>query len=81
MADTTISDSDRMATLLDMDRVLGLELADVPAFTISPELQEIISIRDKARADRNYALSDELRVKLESLGYEVLDTPTGTELR
>ena len=80
-ADTTVSDSDRMATLLDMDRVLGLGLADVPAFTISPELQEIISIRDKARADRNYALSDELRVKLESFGYEVLDTPNGTELR
>ncbi len=81
MNDSAVSDSDRRSTLLAMDQVLGLGLAEVPEFVIQPEIRELIEIRDKARADKDYTLSDEIRSKLESLGYEVLDTPEGTQIQ
>ena len=80
MSDTTISDADKWATLSVFDTVLGLNLASVPAFQISPEVQTIINARDRARADKDFATSDTLRTELEALGYTVSDTPEGTKV-
>ena len=78
---SNITEEDKWATLLIMDTVLGLDLANVAKFTISEEAKAIAIERDQARAEKNFTRSDELRAKLESLGYDVLDTPSGTELR
>lgn len=80
MADQTLAEQDRYATLLQFDAVLGLGLADVPKFIISPEVQTIIDARDRARFEKDFATSDTLRRELEALGYTVSDTPTGTVL-
>ena len=77
---SAMPDADKYATLLDFDTVLGLGLKDVPAFHITDEANNLIIERDKARAEKDYITSDELRKKLEALGYEVFDTPTGTTL-
>jgi len=41
------------------------------------EILEIIEERKKAREDKNWQKSDELRDKLTSLGYNVKDTKDG----
>jgi cysteinyl-tRNA synthetase len=76
--DSDISESDKWATLLEFDKVIGLNLDKVPKFIISDEVQTIIDNRDNARKDKDFELSDKLRAELEALGYEVSDTPEGT---
>jgi cysteinyl-tRNA synthetase len=81
LADTAISEEDKWATLLEFDKVLGLDLANVPSFSISEEARLLIEARDKARGEKDYATSDELRRQLEGLGYGVLDSADGTKLQ
>ena len=69
--------------ILDFDRVLGLRLDAVEAKkprVISDEALALVQERDQARATRDWKRSDELRDQLTALGFEVRDTPRGTEL-
>jgi cysteinyl-tRNA synthetase len=75
--------AERYHLLLDIDRVLGLRLDQVEAKAVrevSEEAKSLVRQRDEARAARNWKLSDQLRVQLQELGFEVRDTPKGTEL-
>ena len=78
-----IAPEERRRLILDFDRVLGLRLDTVEAKKpriISEEVRAIVRERDKARAARNWKRSDQLRDQLIALGFEVRDTPRGTEL-
>jgi cysteinyl-tRNA synthetase len=81
LADTTISAEDAWATLLEFDTVLGLDLANGEKFVITEAAEALITERDEARQNKDYAKSDNLRRELEMLGYEVLDTLEGTKLQ
>jgi cysteinyl-tRNA synthetase len=78
-----IAPAERRRLLLDFDRVLGLRLDTVrpkAPRVISEEVQELVRQRNEARTARNWKLSDQLRDQLKALGFEVRDTPKGTEL-
>ncbi len=78
-----IAPAERRRLLLDFDRVLGLRLDTIQPKAprvISEEVQELVRQRNEARAARNWKLSDQLRDQLKALGFEVRDTPKGTEL-
>ncbi|WKZ31383.1 MAG: cysteine--tRNA ligase [Candidatus Dojkabacteria bacterium] len=73
--------ADLLATVRHMDEVLGLRLIE-NAFSkveITEELQSLMSEREAARANKDYSKSDEVRDKLKSMGYEVLDKPDGSQ--
>jgi len=55
--------------------VLGLTLQPLKEkkCEITPEIQTLIEQREQARLDKNWALSDQLRSKLQELGYTVED--------
>jgi cysteinyl-tRNA synthetase len=78
-----IEPAERRRLILDFDRVLGLRLDTVEARksrVISDEALVLVRERDEARAARDWKRSDELREQLTALGFEVRDTPEGTEL-
>ena len=80
-----VSDKTKLDLILDFDKVLGLKLADAKnpstsAEKIPQEVLDLVSARDTARAEKNWKLSDELRQKIESLGFEVSDTSDGTKI-
>jgi cysteinyl-tRNA synthetase len=78
-----IAPEERRRLILDFDRVLGLRLDTVEAKkprVISDEVRAIVRERDKARAARDWKRSDQLRDQLIALGFDVRDTPRGTEL-
>ncbi len=68
---------------LRMDEVLGLKL-DEPIEEIKQEIpNEVTELANKrwdAKKNKNYALADELRAKISSLGYEIKDNATGFEI-
>lgn len=78
--DTTISNPMKWRTLLYFDEVMGLKLDQVPKFVVTPEAQNLLETRNTARTNKDFATSDEIRNKLEAMGYDVLDTPFGTTL-
>ncbi len=45
-----------------------------------PEVQALVEQREAARARRDWATSDDLRDQIAALGWEVRDTPSGSEL-
>ena len=47
---------------------------------MSDEVSKIVDERKKARANKDWKKSDELRDKIKSLGFEVKDTPEGQEI-
>lgn len=70
-----ISDADKLKTVLDFDQVLGLALEVVEELSI--EVNELIKLRDTARAEKNWEESDRLRDEINQLGYTVEDSPEG----
>ena len=70
--------------LLDFDKVLGLNLKDSEKYlrdqkevAIPAEITELLEKRKKARQEKNWALSDEIRDELKEKGYAVKDTKDG----
>jgi cysteinyl-tRNA synthetase len=80
--DERVTDAQKLAVLLDMDRVFGLDLADAPASRDVSELpedvQELIRERVEARRRRNFSRADEIRDALRGRGIVLEDTPQGT---
>jgi cysteinyl-tRNA synthetase len=80
---SAIPDGDKYALLASWDRVLGLDLERLAreGFEVPEEVQSLIEERDAARAARDFARGDEIRDRLTSMGWEVMDTPDGTTVR
>ena len=69
-----------------LNAVLGLDLhvphvSDAPTVEAPDEVKQIAEQRFAARQNKDWATSDELRNKLDALGYAVLDSKTGYELK
>lgn len=78
--DGSISKEDKKETLLHFDTVLGLGLGKISKPILPQEIQKLIEERDSARNQKDFTKSDEIRTKLEGLGYDVLDTNEGTKV-
>jgi len=78
MLKSDISDADKLATILDFDRVLGLNLDQVNKSDALPEeIQKLVNDRQTARAAKDWARSDQLRDAIQDMGYTVQDTKDG----
>lgn len=72
--------------LLKMDEILGLDFAkaaDKPVETsaeLDPEIQALVDQRQQARKEKNWKLADEIRNKLNEMGYQIEDTPAGAKV-
>lgn len=70
----------RYSALEKIDKVLGLNLLKETEIKIPKEIQSLLDQREQARKDKNWKLSDELRDKINSKGYVVLDSAKGQEI-
>ncbi len=80
LKDTSLSNADKKATLLDFDKVLGFGLDKIKEEIIPDEIVKLAEEREIARKEKDWAKSDELRNKINSLGYEVKDTENGSKV-
>jgi cysteinyl-tRNA synthetase len=78
--DEKVSPADKKATLLDFDRVLGLGFENLKPEIVPENIMEVVKEREDARQNKDFQKSDELRDKINSLGYEIKDTSEGQKV-
>jgi cysteinyl-tRNA synthetase len=78
------SKEDILATVLDFDKVLGLDLEKSLDEKLEPkedpEVEKLLKERIEAKKEKNYEKADSLRNEIEKQGYKVLDTKEGQKL-
>ena len=71
----------KIQTLKKMDEVLGLGLLEQEKIKLPAEIKKLADERKKAREEKNFSRADELRKKMNKLGYAVEDSEEGSVVK
>jgi len=78
---SSLVNEEKLATVLDFDKVLGLNLHQAGiAEKIPSEIKKLAEEREAARQNKNWQESDRLRLEIEKLGYIVEDIKDGQRI-
>jgi len=82
MVKSDLSEADKKATLLEMDTVLGLGIADwqPDELDIPAEVLALVEQREQARQARDFIRADTLRAEVAALGFQIEDTREGPKV-
>ena len=83
LKDRNIPPKQKLTTALEMDKVFGLDLANVSvedSEMLSGELSELLNRRQRARDAKDWATADQIRDTLLKLGWKMSDRPSGPKL-
>jgi cysteinyl-tRNA synthetase len=88
LKDKNVSDSDAFATVIEADKILGLNIENLVKNTntadtvtkIPEEIEKLVKERQTARISKNFVLADEIRQKITNLGYEIYDYSDGSKV-
>jgi cysteinyl-tRNA synthetase len=76
-----LENSEKLALILDFDKVFGLKLEKIlEPVNVPKEVENLALEREEARKEKNYEKADELRKEIEDMGYIVKDTSDGFEI-
>jgi cysteinyl-tRNA synthetase len=83
LARSDLSDATKKATILEFDRVLGLDLGSwkPPEVEVPLEILELVEQRTQMRSEKRWAEADNLRSQVAQAGYEIEDTPQGSKVK
>jgi cysteinyl-tRNA synthetase len=70
----------KINTIKKMDEIFGLDLLKQEKISIPDNIKKLVSEREKARKDKDWDKADELRDKINKLGYKVDDTGDGVKI-
>lgn len=76
-----LSEADKLTTILDFDRVLGLKFTEASGEGIPEEVLTLAQQREEARKNKNWEEADLLRNEMFELGYDVDDTASGFAIK
>ncbi|HVT01151.1 MAG TPA: cysteine--tRNA ligase [Patescibacteria group bacterium] len=82
MLRSDIPDAKKAATLLEMDKVLGLNIAEnsKKMSTIPQAVKELVDQRNKLRKLKKFNAADQIRIKIEKMGYIIEDKEKKTKI-
>jgi cysteinyl-tRNA synthetase len=78
---SNLINSDKLATILDFDKVLGLNLKSIIEERIPEKIINLANEREIARHDKKWQKSDDLREQILNLGYIIKDTDLGYQIQ
>ncbi|HEY5587540.1 MAG TPA: cysteine--tRNA ligase, partial [Candidatus Paceibacterota bacterium] len=56
------------------------KIKEIKEEIIPDEIKQLVIERENARNEKDWAKSDDLRKKINSIGYEIKDTDTGSKI-
>ncbi len=88
VAKSNLSSGDKYELLLEFDKVLGLGIdklnppagGDNEELKITEEVQRLLDKREELRKERKFAEADEVRKRIEELGYLIEDSDKGPKI-
>ena len=83
LSDKKAAPEGQYATLLEMDRILGLQIESMREveMEVDDEIDRLVEGRNAARANKDFAEADRLRDLIAEKGYVLEDTAEGTKVR
>jgi len=82
---SNLANQDKLKTILDFDKVLGLRIKENTKNIIKEEiphqLQQLLDLRKIVKDDSNFIESDRLRNEIKKLGYSIEDTKDGQKIK
>lgn len=67
--------------IIDWDRIWGLDLKRIKQIKIPLKIKKLAKEREKYRKEKNFKKADEIRKKIEKLGYLIEDAPYGFKIK
>ena len=71
----------KLRTIKEMDRILGLDLLKKEKIVIPQKIKKLIEQREKFRKAGNFKEADEIRKKINNLGFIIEDTEKGAVVK
>jgi cysteinyl-tRNA synthetase len=78
--DKSLSEGVKKATILEFDKVFGLNLGVKEATEIPDEVMQLAKQRDELRKEKKWQESDRIRQEIFDKGYELEDTSSGPKI-
>ena len=78
--DKKVPSSEKYKLLLDFDKIFGLNIEKIKKIKIPKKIKELVEQREKYRKEHYFKKADEIRKKIEGLGYRVEDTERGPRI-
>jgi len=77
-----LSNQDKLATILDFDKVLGMNLDKIrkEKLIIPQEIKKLVQEREQARKDKDWPKADQIRKQIKEKGYQIEDTDKESEI-
>ncbi len=67
-------------TILEFDKIFGLQLDKIKKIEMPKKIKDLADQREKYRKEKKWKESDDARKEIESLGYQIEDTPEGYKI-
>ena len=71
----------KLNTIKKIDEVLGLNLLKKDKIEIPKNIQQLVNERNNARKNKDFKKADELRKRINELGYSIDDSEKGSEIK
>ena len=77
LRDVKLNDSEKYELVLKFDNVFGLDLGKVKEIKVPKDVEKLILKREGLREKKKYKEADEIRKKINKLGFTIEDTGKG----
>jgi cysteinyl-tRNA synthetase len=81
LRDKSLDDANKLATILDFDKFLGLDIEKQLDNNIPTAVEVLAKKRQKAREEKDFAEADNLRREITKLGYDIKDSGDSYKLK
>ena len=79
--DKNLSEKEKYFLALEFDKVFGLGLAKKKKEEIPKQVRELVKKREEYRKKKQWQKADEIRKKVEKMGYKIEDTKKGAKIK
>ncbi len=71
----------KIGTIKEIDKVFGLELSKEEKIEVPKEVKKLVKEREEMRKKKNWKEADNIRNRINKLGFNIDDTDEGTKIR